>query len=137
MFSLFRTTASSSPRRTRSTYVYESDTALSAASTIFRSRARIGDLDPRKLDEHQRANLGDMANVDIVLYDGGKGGSFGHFYFRESPAVSSDVLLWMRYGLLPGAENGRPLQPMQERVWRLNDEYLKEPSASRGTPACN
>ena len=118
-------------------YVYESDTALSAAGTIFGSRSRVGNLQPRELDEQERVSFAGMGNVDFVVYKGTKGGSFGHFYFRDNPAVSSDVLLWMRYGLLPGAENGRPLEPAEERFWTLSDDYLEEPSSHRGTPACN
>ena len=117
-------------------YVYQSDNALSAAGTIFRSGPRVGNLDPQELDEHGRVTLASMGNVDVVVYEGSKGGAFGHFYFRDNPAVSSDVLLWMRYGLLPGAENGRPLEPTDERVWTLRDGYLEELPTHRDTPAC-
>jgi esterase/lipase superfamily enzyme len=112
-------------------YVYASDWALFAAGTIFRGRSRIGNVSPEALDDGERERIAGMGNVDFVAYRGSKGGSFGHFYFRDSPAVSSDVMLWMRYGLLPGAEHGRPLAPEGESLWSLGDDY------QGGRPPCH
>jgi esterase/lipase superfamily enzyme len=117
-------------------YVYESDYALAAARTLFGSRSRVGNLNLRDLDEGEQAILQHAVNTDVVVYDGRSGGKFGHFYFRDNPAVSSDLLLWMRYGLLPGAENGRPLRRYADHVWLLNDDYLAELTRHRESPAC-
>jgi hypothetical protein len=51
----------------------------------------------------------------------------GHGYFHSSPAASSDLILVMRYGRRPGAENGRPLKNLQEGFWMLENDYLLSP----------
>lgn len=50
-------------------------------------------------------------------------GDFNHTYFHSSPAVSSDIVLLLRYGLLPGAEYGRPLEISDDGYWIINDGY--------------
>ena len=52
-----------------------------------------------------------------------KPGSFGHNYFYSNPAVSSDLMLVLRYGKAPGAENGRPLGIKDDGFWTINDDY--------------
>jgi hypothetical protein len=50
-------------------------------------------------------------------------GAFGHDYFHSNPAVSSDLILLIRYGLGPGAENGRPLGVDKKGFWVIDDKY--------------
>jgi hypothetical protein len=47
-------------------------------------------------------------------------GAFGHGYFRESPAVSSDVVLLERPS---GEANGRPLRVGPNGFWMIDDDY--------------
>ena len=51
-------------------------------------------------------------------------GFLGHSYFHDSPAVSSDLILTLRDGCDPGAQNGRPLTPIDTGFWALDDGYL-------------
>ncbi len=53
-----------------------------------------------------------------------QGGSFGHGYAIDNPAVSSDVIALLRYGRPPGEENGRPLKHLGENFWGIDDEYM-------------
>jgi len=43
---------------------------------------------------------------------------FGHGYFLSNPAVSSDLVAMIRYGLKPG-DPGRPLIEIKGPFWRL------------------
>jgi len=52
-------------------------------------------------------------------------GFVGHSYFYSHPAVSSDLILLLRHGLDPGAENGRPLEHLGGRFWRIDEDYPK------------
>jgi hypothetical protein len=45
-------------------------------------------------------------------------GFLGHSYFTSDPAVSSDLVALVRYGLKPG-EPGRPLEEIQRPFWRI------------------
>ena len=65
-----------------------------------------------------------IENVTVVEYTGSRGGAFGHSYFRDNPAVSSDVILVLRYDRPPGAEHGRPLEQVGPRFYRIDDTYL-------------
>ena len=42
----------------------------------------------------------------------------GDSYFTSDPAVSSDLIAMIRYGLAPGAP-GRPLEEIQRPFWRI------------------
>ena len=48
----------------------------------------------------------------------------GHGYFHKNPAVSSDLVLVLRYDLDSGAENGRPLKRKEGIYWELTDDYM-------------
>jgi len=47
---------------------------------------------------------------------------YGHDYFRTNAAVSSDLVLKIRYGFKPG-EAGRPLEHIGLNFWRVPDGY--------------
>ena len=61
----------------------------------------------------------------VVQYEGRTGGRHGHDYFRTNPAVASDLVLTVRYGRSPGAENGRPLEHVEGLFWKIDDDYLQ------------
>jgi hypothetical protein len=68
----------------------------------------------------------DHAGRDAVIqHDGKIGGSRSHNYFRTNPAVSSDLVLTVRCGRMPGAENGRPLEHVEGLFWKIDDDYLQ------------
>ena len=63
----------------------------------------------------------------LIQYEGRSGGAHGHNYFRTNPAVSSDLVLTLRFGRPPGAENGRPLEHIDGLFWKVDDDYLRSP----------
>jgi hypothetical protein len=68
----------------------------------------------------------DSAGRDSVIqYEGKRGGHHGHDYFRTNPTVASDLVLAVRYGRSPGAENGRPLEHIGGLFWKIDDDYLQ------------
>jgi len=46
----------------------------------------------------------------------------GHTYFRDSPWVSSDILMTLRYGLLPG-DRGL-VRTREDPIWRFPPDYI-------------
>ena len=100
------------------------DTAIGASQKLFSSRARLGSLEQEALTERQSELIRRSVNVDFVIYTGGGGGEFRHSYWR-SPAVRADGVLVVRDGLEPGSENGRPLKPLGNNFWELDDDYLR------------
>ena len=112
-------------------YVNANDDAMSAANALFDSRLRLGELQRSQLSDEQRNTLKDIANLDIVSYRGRSGGRFGHAYFRDNPAVSSDVIAALRYGARPGEglrEQLRRTGP-NSNFWSIDDNYLTSPPA--------
>jgi esterase/lipase superfamily enzyme len=116
-------------------YVNADDDAMAAASLLFGSRLRLGALKRSKLTDEQRSAVEEIANLDIVAYRGRIGGRFGHSYFRQNPAVSSDVLALLRYGWLPGEGTRAALTRAAEgsNFWRLEDDYLESPPLGEAT----
>ncbi len=106
-------------------YVSSNDTALSIARFLFGSRSRLGYFDPKKITEQERQILTQIPNLDFIAYTGRLGGTFGHAYFRENPAVASDVIIVLRYGSPPGQATGRPLKQLFGNVWLIDDDYLQ------------
>ncbi len=105
-------------------YSSPGDKALNLANWFFDSIYRLGSLDFSELAdiEDTAAFLDEIPNVDLVEVDA-KTRGLGHSYFRSSPAVSSDIILLLRYGHGPGTENGRPLKPISTHIWELNSGY--------------
>ena len=106
-------------------YTSTDDGAMNAAKTLFSSRVRLGSTQPEDLTEQQRATLRRQHNLDFVIYQGQFGGSFGHSYAVDNPAVGSDIVALLRYGKAPGKENGRPLEHLGENFWLLTDNYME------------
>ena len=52
-------------------------------------------------------------------------GAFGHDYFHSNPAVSSDLIMVMRYHMMPAEEYGRPLGADGKGFWFVDDKYPK------------
>jgi len=107
--------------------IYSSDTdkALSISNWLFEGVVRLGSLGlagfNRESDE-KKAKLATLTNFDLIAVQV-KADSFGHSYFYLSPAVTSDLVLLLRDGRKPGAENGRPLKPIAKNYWLLDESY--------------
>ncbi len=103
-------------------YTNAEDRALAVAKSLFSSRQRLGTLTPSELTERQREFVRRSANLDVIVYQGSGGGFFKHGYY-DDPAVSSDVVMLLRYGWRPGEGERRGLERLEENIWRLDDAY--------------
>jgi esterase/lipase superfamily enzyme len=94
------------------------DKALAAAKAVLNSRQRVGDFKPKALTPKQREYIERAANLDIIVYEGSGGGPFRHGYYTD-PAVSSDILMLLRYGWQPGEGERQGLERISPNIWRL------------------
>ena len=108
-----------------SIYVSDKDKALGFARWLTR-RYRLGQmvdaekLTPaahRLLTEHQDH----ISVIDVSDAEGADTGN-GHGYFRQSPWVSSDILMMLLYGLSP-EQRGLKLKP-NKPIWEFPDDYI-------------
>jgi esterase/lipase superfamily enzyme len=99
-------------------YSSPDDKALGLSSFLFSSNMRLGQQD---LDQSSAKAFGEGAGsaglVDFIEVNGTTD-MFGHGYFLSNPAVSSDLVAMIRYGLKPG-DPGRPLIEIKGPFWRL------------------
>ena len=69
-----------------------------------------------------------IVDADVTGYS-----DFGHNYYYRHPAVSSDLVLVLTGQLIPGPD--RPLTPIEEGFWQIDDRYLLDrpaPTKSQG-----
>ena len=98
-------------------YTSPGDQALGAASGIFGSRLRLGQLDLNGPEaKAMRADPGHLVDLIEVRENTG---AFGHGYFLTNPAVRSDLVALIRDRLKPG-DPGRPLVEVgAPSFWRI------------------
>lgn len=108
-------------------YICDEDKALGVSRWLF-GGMRLGKLKPDIFTPGELEALRNSKHVAIVDALVTRPGWFGHNYFYANPAVSSDLILALRYGKLPGAENGRPLGIEKNGFWVIRDGYPKEQS---------
>ena len=101
-------------------YTNLQDSALNASKALFSSKLRIGAMDPDALTERQKKVIARTRNLDIIMYKGAGGGIYRHSYYRN-PVISSDILMLLRYGWLPGEEGRRNLKPVGPNIWQISD----------------
>jgi esterase/lipase superfamily enzyme len=104
-------------------YFSDHDKALSLSSWLFGGVMRLGDIKFEMFDKEEIAVLRKSQRVQMMDAKVKDLGDFNHAYFHTSPAVSSDIVLLLRYGLLPGAEHGRPLVVSDDGYWIIEDGY--------------
>ncbi len=104
-------------------YSSPNDEAIGIAETLFASpRGRVGTVEIGDLTEEEIQRMkANAARVTVVNFLGESTG-YGHSYFRDNPAVSSDLVLNIRYGFKPG-EAGRPLEHIGLNFWRVPEGY--------------
>ena len=115
-------------------YICSQDKALSLSGWLFGGFARLGDLKatmftPEELDAMRKSKTTQIVDVRVTQI-----GAFGHDYFHSNPAVSSDLILLMRYHFPPGAKTGRPLQITPNGFWAIHDGYPGKPPADTTEP---
>ncbi|MEM8731746.1 MAG: alpha/beta hydrolase [Pseudomonadota bacterium] len=104
-------------------YVNPDDGALQLSQVIGRV-SRLGGVDPKRLSERERADLASADNVNVIIVEGG-GAQLGHSYFRDNPAVLSDIVLALRTRA-PAGTDFRPLEPVVENLYLLHQNYPAE-----------
>jgi esterase/lipase superfamily enzyme len=103
-------------------YISDQDKALGLSHWLFGGQ-RLGEIDLKIFDKAELAALRGSHRLQLIDARVKKRGAFGHAYFHANPAVSSDLVLLMRYQLLPGAEHGRPLGVSDVGLWLVDDDY--------------
>jgi esterase/lipase superfamily enzyme len=109
------------PFRGRMTlYTSGSDRALLASALLFRSQRRVGSIGADDLSPHMKDFLREGDFIDIIEAPRKRIDFLGHGYFTNHPAVSSDLIALIRYGLRPG-DAGRPLRQVKAPfVWAID-----------------
>lgn len=106
-------------------YLSDTDAALSTSSFFYFGERRVGAWgDEDKLTSVSTRVLRDRDDLIAIHVAGAQNASAGngHAYFRDSPWVSSDILMTLRYGLLP---EERGLQrSAEDPIWRFPPDYI-------------
>ncbi|NOQ13135.1 MAG: alpha/beta hydrolase [Methyloprofundus sp.] len=110
-------------------YTSSEDKAIKLSKVLFSSVVRLGNLvTTDNPDDHHADNSAMMmqqllmANNLSMVEMQGKSDRIGHSYFQDNPAVSSDLIMTLRYEARPGKENGRPLKPAGANMWIISDD---------------
>ena len=104
-------------------YISNKDQALGFSGWLFGGTERVGNFDPELFNETELETLRHSQRFQIIDARVKNRGAFGHGYFHANPAVSSDLILLMRYRLPPGADHGRPLGVSDTGLWMVDDDY--------------
>ena len=106
-------------------YANPDDQAL-RLSSIFGKATRIGGRDVDSFTPEDLASFERIGTVNTILVQEA-GGRYGHSYFRDNPAVLSDIVLALRSRSLPGTAF-RPLDSeLGSVVWTLHPDYPADP----------
>jgi esterase/lipase superfamily enzyme len=102
-------------------YSSPDDKALGLSSFLFSSSMRPGQQDLDRTDAKAFGGSASSAGLVDFIEVEGRTDMFGHGYFLSNPAVSSDLVALIRYGLKPG-DPGRPLVEIKGPFWRLSGD---------------
>jgi len=101
-------------------YVNPDDIALRLSSFLTKY-PRIGAAEQADFFPGELASLRKEDLVHFIRVEGASGAE-SHSYFRDNPAVLSDIVLALRTRAFPGGEL-RPLEPDLDEIWRLHPNY--------------
>lgn len=104
-------------------YVFKGDKALSFSNWLSGGMMRLGDVSTDVFNQEEIEALRHTRRLQLIDARITKPGSFGHSYFHDNPAVSSDLVLYLRYNLPPGGKDGRPLGTSDTGFWIIDDDY--------------
>ncbi|WP_299602127.1 alpha/beta hydrolase [uncultured Tateyamaria sp.] len=104
-------------------YINPNDGALRLSAYLTRS-IRLGALRNEDFVDGELAILQKEGLVHFIRVENVRGG-FGHAYFRDNPAVLSDVVLALRTRAFPGGTL-RPLEQDEAGIWVLHPNYPLE-----------
>ncbi|MEL7097280.1 MAG: alpha/beta hydrolase [Pseudomonadota bacterium] len=105
-------------------YINPRDAALRLSSILTKSD-RFGALRAEDVKPGEIARLKKHGLVHFIRVEGRVGGTFGHSYFRDNPAVLSDIVLALRTRAFPGGTL-RPLEEGADGIWQLHPNYPLE-----------
>jgi esterase/lipase superfamily enzyme len=108
-------------------YVRDEDKALGISNWLFGGAKRLGHMNSGLFTSAELKDIRDGDHVEFIDADIRDIGGIGHDYFHSNPAVSSDLILLMRYHCKPGASSGRPLRTTDKGFWDIDDEYPGPP----------
>lgn len=111
-------------------YVSEKDRAIGLATWLFQSAVRLGTMPLALLTAKEQERIGETPSLELIDARTHRMDLFGHSYFYQSPAVSSDVILILRHHAAPGSPQ-RPLDLVGPNQWAIHDYY---PGAPTDTP---
>lgn len=101
-------------------YINPNDGALRLSAYLTQS-VRLGALRNEDFIDGELELLRKEGLVHFIRVENVRGG-FGHAYFRDNPAVLSDVVLALRTRAFPGGTL-RPLEQDEEGIWVLHPNY--------------
>ncbi|WP_426033688.1 alpha/beta hydrolase [Cypionkella sp. TWP1-2-1b2] len=101
-------------------YLNPKDGALGVAQMLATGQ-RVGRMSPDNFTEAEWQKMGDLGNVYFIDVENA-GSKLGHTYFRDNPAVLSDVILTLRTGALPGSAE-RPLAQIRSNFYQMHANY--------------
>lgn len=104
-------------------YISPDDRAIGLSSWLFDSVRRIGQLRFTDLSAYQKKQSVSLGSIEVIDARAKRVDPFGHSYFYQSPAVSSDLILILREHRAAGAANGRPLRSEGGGFWTLENDY--------------
>jgi len=103
-------------------YTAQGDQALEISETLM-SGVRFGRMKPQDLGLRAEQIFREVTNVNFI--DVGEVKGFGHAYFRNSSAASSDLIRTLITKAKPG-DQGRPLQHKRGNFWKIPEDYLMQ-----------
>lgn len=108
----------------RRVVIYSSakDQAVGLADWLFHSSMRLGTLSREQVKPEGQKLMSQLGNIECVRCSVSGFGT-SHDYVFTDPAALSDLILVLRDGRKAGAENGRPLDPLGQPFWQLDNKY--------------
>ena len=104
-------------------YISEHDQALGFSAWLFGGMRLGSAVDLSLFDDDEIHAIRGNERLQLIHAQVSQLGSYGHSYFMDNTAISSDLMLMMRYDLRPGAEHGRPLGANEIGLWVIDDDY--------------
>lgn len=103
-------------------YLSGHDRALLISKWLHSSVTRLGLVRVNRVPQEAGRLFGYFDNLHFINADV-QTNFIGHDFFYTNPAVSSDLILLLKEGRPPGAENGRPLRKITDHLWSIEPSY--------------
>lgn len=103
-------------------YSNTKDRAIGVADWLFDSIGRLGQFVIGNLGNRSQHFTRVVTTIHVVQVDVDNG-LLGHGYFHNNPHVASDLIRLLADDADPGAQNGRPLKPLGEGFWLLEQHH--------------